>query len=104
MSRLANPGCMLRTASALFGAIFLPVGVSFLFVLRHAHWMEGCGAIAASLGFFYVAWRANDILGVDDIPVVPHLPVRYDLPLSPGKSGANIPDSDSLPDHEEPTP
>ncbi|HVB31737.1 MAG TPA: hypothetical protein VNE60_09460 [Gemmatimonadaceae bacterium] len=104
MSRLSNPGCMLRTVSALFGTIFLPVGVSFLFVLRHAHWMEGCGAIVASLGFLYVAWRADDILGIDDIPVLPDLLPRYDLPLPPGDPAADIPASDSPPDRQEPTP
>ncbi|HEU4990368.1 MAG TPA: hypothetical protein VFT41_11335 [Gemmatimonadaceae bacterium] len=67
MSRLSNPGCMLRALSALFGTIFLPIGISFFFVLRHAHWREGVGAVLASFAFFYVAWRANDILGLDDI-------------------------------------
>lgn len=67
MSRLSQPGCMLRAMSALFGAIFLPVGVSFFFILHHRHWMRGVGAVTASLGFFYVAWRAHDILGLDEI-------------------------------------
>jgi len=67
MSRLTNPGCMLRAMSALFGTIFLPVGISFFFVLKHQHWLEGLGAVVAALGFFYVAWRADDILGMDDI-------------------------------------
>jgi hypothetical protein len=67
MSRLRDPGCMLRALSAAFGALFLPVGVSFFFVLRHRHWLQGVGAVAAALGFFYVAWRAHDILGLDSI-------------------------------------
>jgi hypothetical protein len=71
MSRLSNPGCMLRAASALFGVFFLPVGISFFFVLRHRHWMEGIGAVAASLGFLYVAWKADDILGFEAIGADP---------------------------------
>ncbi len=67
MSRLSNPGYMLRATSALFGAIFLPVGVSFFFVLQHRHWPEGIVCVAAAFGFFYVAWRAEDILGFDEI-------------------------------------
>jgi hypothetical protein len=58
---------MLRMMSALFGTIFLPVGISFFFVLHHRHWPEGLGAVVAALGFFYVAWRADDILGLDTI-------------------------------------
>ncbi|HUX33460.1 MAG TPA: hypothetical protein VMV51_06265 [Gemmatimonadaceae bacterium] len=57
---------MLRAASALFGTIFLPVGLTFLFAFHHRHWMDGLGALAAALGFFFVAWRGPDLLGLDD--------------------------------------
>lgn len=67
MSRLSNPGCMLRVTCALFGTIFLPIGISFFFVLHHSHWLQGVGAVAAALGFYYVAWRGNDLLGMDEI-------------------------------------
>ena len=53
--------------AALFGTIFLPVGISFFFVLKHHYWLEGIGAVLASLGFFYVARRADDILGMNEI-------------------------------------
>jgi hypothetical protein len=59
---------MLRVMSALFGTIFLPIGMSFFFVLRHRYWMQGIGAVLASGGFFYVAYRAEDILALDAIP------------------------------------
>ncbi len=65
---------MLRATSAVFGAIFLPVGVSFFFILHHRHWMRGVGALAASFGFFYVAWRAYDILGLDGVGPAPIAP------------------------------
>ncbi|HEY5220069.1 MAG TPA: hypothetical protein VIJ16_09695 [Gemmatimonadaceae bacterium] len=68
MSRSNNPGCVLSALSAAFGVIFLPIGVSLLFLFHHREWMRGVGAIASALGFFYVAWRANDILGLGDIP------------------------------------
>ncbi len=58
---------MLRATAALFGTIFLPLGISFFFVLHHRHWREGIGTVAAALGFLYVAWRANDLLGLDEI-------------------------------------
>jgi hypothetical protein len=90
MSRLSNPGVMLRVTSAVFGAIFLPIGISFFFVLRHQHWPEGIGAVVASFGFFYVAWRADDILGLDEIRdtrgvVVPGLaaPPAVSPPVTP---------------------
>ncbi|HEX8726837.1 MAG TPA: hypothetical protein VF737_15715 [Gemmatimonadaceae bacterium] len=83
MSRLSNPGCMLRTLSALFGTIFLPVGISFFFVLKHRQWIQGVGAVLAALGFYYVAWRANDILGLDQIPGADEVP-PLDLPAPPG--------------------
>jgi hypothetical protein len=67
MSRLSNPGCMLRAVSALFGTIFLPVGISFFFVLHRQHWPQGVAAVLASFGFYYVAWRADSILGMEDI-------------------------------------
>ncbi|HVZ77828.1 MAG TPA: hypothetical protein VG818_07600 [Gemmatimonadaceae bacterium] len=66
MSRFADPAYMLRAASAVFGAIFLPIGLSFLFVQHHAHWKQGVGAILAAAGFFYVAFHAYDILGFDE--------------------------------------
>lgn len=71
MSRLSNPGCMLRATGALFGVFFLPVGLSFFFVLHHRHWREGIGAVAASLAFLYVAWKADDILGLEAIEARP---------------------------------
>ncbi len=89
MSRLSNPGCMLRAMSALFGTIFLPVGISFFFVLKHRHWPQGVGAVIAALGFYYVAWRADDILGLDEIP---------DATVPPG------PDFPSPPDGAAPPP
>ncbi len=88
MSRMSNPGCMLRTMSALFGTIFLPVGISFFFVLKHRHWPEGVGAVLAALGFYYVAWHAEDILGLDEISdgdelVFPDLPSPPDISAPP---------------------
>ena len=96
MSRLSNPGCMLRTVSALFGTIFLPVGISFFFVLKHQHWVEGVGAVLAALGFYYVAWRADDLLGLDRISDGDALPLpgassRPDLPSPPDDAPAPSP-------------
>lgn len=87
MSRMSNPGCMLRTLSALFGTIFLPVGISFFFVLRHRHWPEGVGSVLAALGFYYVAWRADDILGLDEISDGVELAFP-DLPSPPDEAPA----------------
>ena len=93
MSRLSNPGCMLRATSALFGVLFLPIGLSFFFVLHHRHWPEGVGAVAASLGFFYVAWKSDDILGLEEIDSGPDLrDIQSLIPPEPP------------PDHEEPLP
>ena len=93
MSRLSNPGCMLRSLSALFGIFFLPVGISFFFVLHHRHWLQGVGAVAASLAFLYVAWKADDILGLDDIGA----PSAADEP-------ASLVPPEASPNHEEPHP
>ncbi len=95
MSRMSNPGCMLRTMSALFGTIFLPVGISFFFVLKHRHWPEGVGAVLAALGFYYVAWRAEDILGLDRISDGEALPFP-DLP-SPSNDAPAPPSHDQEP-------
>ncbi len=93
MSRLSNPGCMLRATSAMFGILFLPVGLSFFFVLHHRHWPDGIGAVLASLGFFYVAWKAEDILGLEKIDSGPEpFDMEYLIPPVPP------------PDHEEPQP
>jgi hypothetical protein len=104
MSRLSNPGCMLRVTCALFGTIFLPVGISFFFVLHHRHWVEGIGAVLSSGGFFYLAWRGVDLLGMDDIRdtreiVLPDLPPRVD---TPSLDAADLPDEP--PTHQEPAP
>ncbi|MDE3127503.1 MAG: hypothetical protein KGL38_05825 [Gemmatimonadota bacterium] len=93
MTRLSNPGCMLRATSALFGVFFLPVGLSFFFVLRHRHWPEGVGAVLASLAFFYVAWKADDILGLERIDAGPDLQNMESL-IPPRPPAA----------HEEPPP
>lgn len=84
---------MLRASCALFGTIFLPVGISFFFVLRHRHWMDGVGCVAAAVGFYYVAWRAPDMLGMDEIRntadiVLPDLPpiTRSPEPPEPNPS------------------
>lgn len=91
MSRLNDPGCMLRATSALFGAVFLPVGVSFFFVLHRQHWMRGAGAVAAALGFFYVAWRGYDILGLDNVGPGTGVPLPELIPR-PGEPPATSPD------------
>ena len=98
MSRLSNPGCMLRTMSALFGSIFLPVGISFFFVLKHQHRMQGVGAVLAALGFYYVAWRAEDLLALDRIPDTVELP--YPDIASPPDDPTAVPPSQ----HQEPHP
>jgi hypothetical protein len=102
MSRMSNPGCMLRVTSALFGTIFLPVGVSFFFVLKHQHWLEGVAAVVAALGFFYVAWRADDLLGLDEILNTADisLPAPADRPATPPTG--DDPESTSL--EQEPHP
>jgi hypothetical protein len=101
MSRLSNPGCMLRVLCALFGTIFLPVGLSFFFVLHHRHWLEGVGAVLSSAGFFYLAWRGVDLLGMDEIHdtreiILPGLPPQSDTERT------NLPDEP--PNPQEPTP
>lgn len=99
MSRLSNPGCILRVTCALFGTIFLPVGISFFFLLHHRHWLQGVGAVAASLGFYYVAWRGSDLLGMDEIVdtsdiVLPH--------FAPPRHIAATPDTDPPTSDQEP--
>jgi hypothetical protein len=104
MSRLSNPGCMLRVTCALFGTIFLPVGLSFFFVLHHRHWVEGIGAVLSSAGFFYVAWRGVDLLGMDEIRDTRHivLPELSVTPIPPIPGGDTPADPASSP--QEPTP
>ena len=68
MSRMSDSGCMLRGASALFGALFFPVGASFLYVNFRAYWAEGLGLIVASGLFFAVAIKAYRIVGIDAVP------------------------------------
>ena len=102
MSRLSNPGCMLRMMSALFGSIFLPVGVSFFFVLKHRHWLEGVGAVIAALGFYYVAWRADDLLGLDEIINTADitLPQSHASPTTPpprDDAGSTTPEQEQQP-------
>jgi hypothetical protein len=58
---------MLRVLAAVLGSILLPVGVSFFIVLRHRYWLSGVATVLCALGFFYLAWRADDVLGLDKI-------------------------------------
>jgi hypothetical protein len=76
MSRLGNPGCMVRASSALFGAILLPMGAVMLFVNVRRYWAQGLGTVVAAACFFAVAARANDILGIDAVPDEPEDPAR----------------------------
>jgi hypothetical protein len=58
---------MLRATAALFGTVFLPVGISFFFILDHRYWRSGVAAVLCSAGFYYIAWRAHDLPGIDEI-------------------------------------
>lgn len=98
MSRLSDPVYMLRATSALFGAIFLPVGVSFFFVLGHRHWPEGIVCVAAAVGFFYVAWRADAILGLDEIQNTADIVLPEPGPPAPAvRSDDSPPEQESSP-------
>lgn len=93
---------MLRAASALFGMIFLPVGLTFLFAFHHRHWMDGLGAIAAALGFFYVAWRAPDLLGLDDVaPTTERSLAEF---IASAQAPPSAPPPDPTVDPQEPRP
>jgi hypothetical protein len=91
---------MVRAFSAMFGAIFLPIGVSLLFLFHHREWMRGVGAIASAFAFFYVAWRANDILGLEDIPET--TPFVMPDPPSPPRSPEPLDEPDGDHDRQEP--
>jgi hypothetical protein len=82
MSRLGNPGCMIRASSALFGAILLPMGAVMLFVSVRLYWAQSLGTIVAAACFFALAARANDILGIDAVPEEPEERPRRGPPTS----------------------
>ena len=67
MSRRFNPGCLLRSALAVFGVIFLPFTIWFLV---HGRWAQGIVLLAVSVFFLRMAFdRSEDswITAVDDL-------------------------------------
>lgn len=93
---------MVRATSALFGTVFLPVGLTFLFAFHHRHWLDGLGAIAAALGFFFVAWRGPDLLGLDDL--APATERSLDDLIASAQAPRSTPPPDPTVDPQEPRP
>lgn len=60
MSRLRDPGCLIRGAGATFGVLFLPIAIFFLKLDARHNWPNALVLIVAALWGFVIAFRSAD--------------------------------------------
>lgn len=62
MAKLPRPKSIVRISLALFGVLFVPLGVWFLRDPRHRYWMQGVALFMSAILCFYLAFRRDSWL------------------------------------------